>query len=118
MDSITREDAKEMVGAGWASLIDRCYDALKPETYVLQVKEKFGGLRFYIGTGTTEEFKAIDAAEHDSYHICERCGEPGKLREDLGWILTLCERHYQETLEERVKWKNNAKISRVIRRNE
>jgi len=93
--NISREDAKLMVGPGWSSLIDRIYDKLPKRTLVLQVKEKFGGLRFYIGYGSKRTFDLIDKAEHDSYTICEVCGEPGKLREDLGWILTLCDKHYE-----------------------
>ena len=35
-----------------------------------QVKEKFGGLRFYCGGLTTEQMAAIDEAEAKSYKIC------------------------------------------------
>jgi hypothetical protein len=101
--SITREEAKSDVGKGWASLLDKIYDNLRPETQVLQVKEKFGGLRFYVGGATTEEFDVIDQAEEDSYTICEQCGKEGKLREDLGWILTLCDEHYEEIKKNR-RW--------------
>jgi hypothetical protein len=100
---ITRESAKNMVGKGWSGLIDRIYDQLNSETYVMQVKEKFGGLRFYVGSATEREFDVIYCAEKDSYTICEECGEPGTLREDLGWILTLCDKHY----EERKEWLRN-----------
>jgi len=99
MSGITREEAKESIGKGWSTLIDTIYDNLRPETYVMQVKEKFGGLRFYVGGATPEEFEVIDKAEADSYTICEECGKPGILREDLGWILTLCDEHYLETKE-------------------
>jgi len=99
MAGITREEAKESIGKGWSTLIDTIYDNLRPETYVMQVKEKFGGLRFYVGGATPEEFEVIDKAEADSYTICEECGKPGILREDLGWILTLCDEHYLETKE-------------------
>jgi hypothetical protein len=64
---------------------------------MLQIKEKYGGLRAYCGGTTNEFFDIIDQAEEESYTICEECGEPGKPR-DLGWILTLCEKHYQERL--------------------
>lgn len=55
-----------------------------------QVKEKFGGLRFYLTHGTEEMFNAIEEAEHLSYRTCEQCGMPGEAREG-GWILTLCD---------------------------
>jgi hypothetical protein len=63
---------------------------------VCQVKEKFGGLRFYINEGSDEIYKRITIAEKVSYKTCERCGEKGELRNDIGWYLTLCENHYIE----------------------
>ena len=57
---------------------------------VLQVKEKFGGLRFYVGGCCSDEmFKRILKAEHDSFSICENCGKEGCLRTE-GWAKTLC----------------------------
>jgi len=99
MSGITREEAKESIGKGWSTLIDTIYDNLRPETYVMQVKEKFGGLRFYVGGATQKEFAIIEKAEELSYEICESCGKAGELREDLGWMLTLCDEHYLETKE-------------------
>lgn len=55
----------------------------------VQVKEKFGGLRFYIGFGNTEIFGMIRIAEEISFKICEECGSPGCQRLG-GWIKTLC----------------------------
>ena len=92
--TISRRDAKMMVGKRWSKILDRLYDIKPRSVHVLQVKEKFGGLRFYIGSADKEFFDAIDAAEEESYTICEECGQPGILREDLGWILTLCDEHY------------------------
>jgi RNA polymerase-binding transcription factor DksA len=60
-----------------------------------QVKEKFGGLRFYIGGAEKEIHDRITKAEAESYHVCEVCGEPGKLRQ-TGWVLTLCAPCYKE----------------------
>jgi len=64
---------------------------------VLEVKEKFGGLRFYIG-GIHKKvagkiFNRIEEAERMSYHICEICGREGKLRvwKDFIWYKTLCD---------------------------
>jgi len=56
-----------------------------------QVKEKFGGLRFYMTSATDEMWDLIDEAEGKSYTICEDCGQPGKERPG-GWIKTLCDR--------------------------
>jgi hypothetical protein len=54
-----------------------------------QVKEKFGGLRFYADDVPEAGEDLIRKAEGDSYHICEECGEPGKLRAK-GWWKTRC----------------------------
>jgi len=56
---------------------------------VVQVKEKFGTMRFYMSTGTEEIFEVIDEAEKESAHICEMCGNPGTTRCN-GWFVTLC----------------------------
>jgi len=53
------------------------------------VKEKFGGLRFYMTSETDEMAKAIRTAERKSYKTCEMCGKPGKPN-PVGWISTLC----------------------------
>lgn len=57
---------------------------------VIQVKEKFGGLRFYTNWGNEQIHKFIDKAENESYDICEVCGKPGRVRED-SWVKTLCD---------------------------
>ena len=59
---------------------------------VLQVKEKFGTLRFYAGQVDDRAQAYIDFAEHMSGKVCEVCGAPGKLG-GKGWIRTLCETH-------------------------
>ena len=59
---------------------------------VVQVKEKFGTLRFYIQAGTDEHYNYISFAEAMSGVTCETCGKPGK-RLGRGWIYTACEEH-------------------------
>ena len=84
---------------GWFELI---YDLSKklskvsPECEASQVKEKFARLRFYVDNCNEEGHKLIDEAERKSGTICEECGKPGKVREDLGWVRTLCDEHYDE----------------------
>lgn len=71
---------------------------------VFQVKEKFGGLRFYMDSQTEEMSRLIEIAEDASFKICEICGEPGRPRKKgsnaYGWIKTVCETHAKEWLEE------------------
>lgn len=57
-----------------------------------QVKEKFGGLRFYTNGATDKHHNYISFAESMSYCICEECGAPGKRYTD-GWHQTLCDIH-------------------------
>jgi hypothetical protein len=58
----------------------------------VQVKEKFGGLRFYVQAATKEHYNYISFAESMSYRTCEECGNPGKTYTD-GWHTTLCDIH-------------------------
>ena len=55
-----------------------------------QVKEKYGGLRFYMSCGTDEIFGLISEAETLSYKTCEECGKPGEERGG-SWIYTHCD---------------------------
>jgi len=56
-----------------------------------QVKEKFGGLRFYTYGGNDRIYGMITMAESMSYKICEACGVPGRPNKGGSWILTLCD---------------------------
>jgi len=62
---------------------------------IAQVKEKFGGLRFYVYGGTEEHRNFIRFAEAMTYRTCEQCGAPGETR-NTGWMKTLCDRHHKE----------------------
>lgn len=60
-----------------------------------QVKEKFGGLRFYVNSADDAVYALINMAESMSVRTCEVCGSPGK-QNSGGWIKTLCETHRNE----------------------
>ena len=86
---------------GWFDLIYELSQKLKiasPNTEATQVKEKFGGLRFYFNGATEEGCNLIRNAEEKSEHICEECGKNGVLRNDLPWVQTLCLKHYKEKI--------------------
>lgn len=57
------------------------------------VKEKFGGLRFYMTKYTPEMTRVISQAEVQSIRTCEQCGKPGSRREADGMIRTRCVEH-------------------------
>jgi hypothetical protein len=85
------------VGEGWFPIIKELIEDLITlgwNKQITQVKEKFGGLRFYINEGTDEIYDRITEAERKSYTICEVTGKPGELRKDIGWYRTLCEEEY------------------------
>ena len=79
---------KEMI-AERKSIMD---EEAKKVPIATQVKEKFGGLRFYIDGGTDEHYAYISFAESMSRRTCEICGDKGK---PIGgyWISTRCEKH-------------------------
>jgi hypothetical protein len=62
---------------------------------ILQVKEKFGSLRFYISGSNDKIRNYINFAEEMSMRTCECCGASGEPRND-GWVKTLCEKHHRE----------------------
>ena len=90
MPNITLEHCKRCVGPGWAGLIDEIYAALPADAHISQLKEKFGGLRFYVDGVPEVVYKIVDDCEARSYTICEVCGATGKLR-NTGWLATLCD---------------------------
>lgn len=100
----TLDDVKQCVGPGWGGIIDELVPKLFAAGWdgsLLQVKEKFGGLRFYVASDNDEIFDAIAEAEAKSVVTCEVTGKPGKLRTDLGWIRTLCDEEYDKVKDKR-----------------
>lgn len=76
---------------GWFLIIWNLSEKLeKLGVKATQVKEKYGGLRFYIEEGTDEVFKIIDEAETQSLLTCELTGRPGLLCNKGMWLKTLC----------------------------
>lgn len=63
-----------------------------PQVEVVQVKEKFGTLRFYTDVGDSYIYGAIAMAESMSAVTCETCGAPGKLF-TYGWWHVACDAH-------------------------
>jgi hypothetical protein len=55
-----------------------------------QVKEKFGGLRFYYRGGDEFISGLVRMAESMSYVTCEVCSNPAKSSTG-GWIVTMCQ---------------------------
>ena len=96
------------VGAGWWPILEVLCSNIQshidwrnrenevvPQVVVEQIKEKFGGLRFYYQGGDDEISGMVRMAEAWADHSCEECGAPGK-RRNGGWIRTLCDLHESE----------------------
>ena len=122
---------------GWYDLIhDLCKEideayleaGRKMNLIVIQIKEKFGTLRFYYDfEGKSHSIHAFDIFgvdggcsvrnlpkgddfenriadivrkyEKKSGSVCEVCGSEGKLRPELGYVQTLCDKCYTEHTE-------------------
>jgi hypothetical protein len=90
---------------GWNQLIKNLIEDLIKlgwDKKVIQVKEKFGGLRFYIHEGNTAIDIKIREAERESINICEITGTSGKLRSDIGWYKTLCDEEYNKIISKNI----------------
>ena len=88
-------------GDGWFNLIDTLCGSIQgmidnnphlkiPQVVASQVKEKFGGLRFYFSGGDDYISGMVSFAESISMTICEACGKPGKIS-NKGWITVRCD---------------------------
>jgi len=60
-----------------------------------QIKEKFGTLRIYTSQLDPYIEGMIEMAEDMSEHICEKCGNKGRLY-NINWHKTLCDTHADE----------------------
>lgn len=90
-------------GDGWYNIIRNMCHAIQfhidhlPEekreacqVVAVQVKEKFGALRFYYNGGDSYVNGVVDMAALMSTATCEECGSPGSLNRS-GWISCLCQ---------------------------
>lgn len=92
---------------GWRAIVETACGRLDAavaaepdaELVVLDMKEKYGGLRLSIGAfaispeANDRATLAVDLAEARSIHVCDVCGAPGRLRERGGWYAARCEEH-------------------------
>jgi hypothetical protein len=65
------------------------------QVVAVQIKEKFGTLRFYTNGGDDQIYGMIRMAESMSAVTCEECGAPGT-RRGRAWIYTACDAHARE----------------------
>lgn len=89
---------------GWLSLVnilsgilEKHIERLKAEGVeylptASQVKEKYGGLRFYVTFASDAMQLAIDDFEKISRETCQTCGGVGRRCYQGTWVYTLCDR--------------------------
>lgn len=88
------------VNDGWLPIIDQLCNTLQNmsdsdglQIEAVQVKEKFGGLRFYVSQYDPNVEGLISKAEAKASKTCDVCGKDGKSRNINGWIATRCDEH-------------------------
>jgi|SRR5579863_9363369 len=99
-----------MCDDGWFGLLWHLCERLEPLVAEFErntgekfeVKQKFGGLRFYTGhtpwhRGPTPAPEAIhrciEDADAEAIRTCEICGQPGRQRDMQGWMFIVCDEH-------------------------
>lgn len=106
------------VGNGWYSVLyglcqelTEVYEkaGIPVDIVPVQIKEKFGELCFYFKTSNVNQSlnkavtEIVDKWEEKSTTVCEQCGKNGELRSDLSWVLTLCDKCYEQEKSKYVK---------------
>lgn len=74
-------------------ILEKHLDLIQEGDYkfqVLQVKEKFGELRFYVSGGFDDIEDLIDEYVKKSARTCELCGKPSEIRYSHGWLFNRC----------------------------
>ncbi len=90
-----------MYPKGWKHIIDALViECDLHEIEIYQIKEKFGGLRFYTGS-TPKWFRdKVVKAEMQSFRTCQDCGAHAIVRQieygDIYYLATLCDKHFEK----------------------
>lgn len=64
-----------------------------PQVVAVQIKEKFGTLRFYYIGGDERITPIVDFYESYTRYICEDCGSTIDIGCTSGWIRNVCQKH-------------------------
>jgi len=87
-------------GDGWFDLIYKLSQKISmqfPDVKAVQVKEKYGGLRFYVSSAPDQIFDLIEEYEKTSLTVCEQCGSStGKQQSNGSWVFTRCSKCWEE----------------------
>lgn len=94
------------INIGWFPLIAQLHRKLKYldiDYKIYQIKQKFGGLRYYFSPSDNPHydleimsaimFDVVSLAESKSFTVCEICSKPGSRSSKNYWIRTVCSEH-------------------------
>lgn len=115
-------------GHGWSGVINDCHKKLlsvDPDYKVVQIKEKFGGLRYYFNPSNPVHTRVMSDIvrpfEKKSYTVCEVCGKNAKLMKRIrdSWLKTLCREHadsdmYEEAASNASDFSNKDKFRQIL----
>ena len=85
-------------GEGWKDIIQPLFNYVEEynkehqdsSIEILQVKEKWGELFFYVSHEDRKLCDMINDAEAESWKTCECCGSKENIVHTDGWIMTIC----------------------------
>mgnify|MGYP003654101525 FL=1 len=97
-----QKDLEIDTGDGWYNILDTLCGQIQNlnllerfNVEATQVKEKFGGLRFYYNGGDEFIEGLTSMAEAISNRTCEECGSPGT-QNNAGWVRTRCPSYWSD----------------------
>jgi hypothetical protein len=92
-------------GEGWEPIVDEALQKIQKlneeldeghKIKIVQVKEKFGGLRIYTNFYTDATSEIIEAAERQAADTCENCGSTEQVTAKGGWIKNYCTKCHEQ----------------------
>lgn len=105
------------VPKGWRKIVSKLHKNIKPylikanyldKFRILQIKEKYGSLRYYTGgipTSVANEINdLINKAERESEHTCIVCGKPAKMCCYQGWYSPYCKKCLESIYNNQEEW--------------
>lgn len=114
-------------GIGWYDLIESLLYRIDlyvkyvtlPEFKIIQIKEKFGSLRFYVDGSDDYIEGMISFAQTQSHNICENCGTNQNIGSTTtGWIRILCKSCGEiPEIIKTSKWSSNEEIKELNSKN-
>ena len=119
-----QKDLEINTGDGWYDILDtlcgqiqnhlkhnlrKDQDPTGLNVEAVQVKQKFGGLRFYYNGGDEFIQGLTSMAEAISNRTCEECGSPGT-QNNAGWVRTRCPSYWSAVALQNQAYQDSLKV--------